>query len=54
MEKALINAIAESVENFSASSVSRIAKELDEKVEEFLKRSIEHPIEYLFVEFEEI
>jgi putative transposase len=38
------------IENFSASSVSRIAKELDEKVEEFLKRPIEHPIEYLFVD----
>lgn len=38
------------VENFSASSVSRIAKELDEKVEEFLKRPLEHPIEYLFVD----
>jgi putative transposase len=38
------------IENFSASSVSRIAKELDEKVEEFLKRPIEHPIKYLFVD----
>ena len=38
------------LENFSASSVSRIAKELDAKVEEFLKRPIEHPIEYLFVD----
>ena len=38
------------IENFSASSVSRIAKELDEKVDEFLKRPIEHPIEYLFVD----
>jgi putative transposase len=38
------------IENFSASSVSRIAKELDEKVEEFLKRPIEHPIHYLFVD----
>ena len=28
----------------------RIAKELDEKVEEFLKRPIEHPIHYLFVD----
>jgi putative transposase len=38
------------IENFSASSVSRISRELDEKVEEFLKRPIEHPIEYLFVD----
>jgi putative transposase len=38
------------IENFSASSVSRIAKELDEKVDEFLKKPIEHPIEYLFVD----
>jgi putative transposase len=38
------------IESFSASSVSRIAKELDEKVEEFLKRPIEYPIEYLFVD----
>jgi hypothetical protein len=34
----------------TASSVSRIARELDEKVEEFLKRPIEHPISYLFVD----
>jgi transposase-like protein len=38
------------IENFSASSVSRISRELDEKVEEFLKRPIERPIEYLFVD----
>lgn len=38
------------IENLSASSVSRIARELDEKVEEFLKRPIEHPIHYLFVD----
>jgi putative transposase len=38
------------IEDLSASSVSRIAKELDEKVEEFLKRTIEHPIHYLFVD----
>jgi transposase-like protein len=38
------------IEELSASSVSRIAKELDEKVEEFLKRLIEHPIQYLFVD----
>ena len=38
------------IEELSASSVSRIAKELDEKVEEFLKRPIEQPISYLFVD----
>ena len=38
------------IEELSASSVSRIARELDEKVEEFLKRPIEHPISYLFVD----
>lgn len=38
------------IEDLSASSVSRIARELDEKVEEFLKRPIEHPISYLFVD----
>jgi len=38
------------IESLSASSVSRMAKELDEKVEEFLKRPIEHPIHYLFVD----
>lgn len=38
------------IEDLSASTVSRIAKELDEKVEEFLKRPIEHPIKYLFVD----
>ena len=38
------------VEYLSASSVSRISKELDEKVEEFLKRPIEHAIPYLFVD----
>jgi len=38
------------IENFSASSVSRMAKELDEKVEVFLKRPIEHPIPYLYVD----
>ena len=38
------------IEELSASSVSRIAKELDEKVEEFLKRPIEHSIHYLFVD----
>jgi putative transposase len=38
------------IEDLSASSVSRIAGELDEKVEEFLKRPIEHQIYYLFVD----
>jgi putative transposase len=38
------------LENLSASSVSRISRELDTKVEEFLKRPIEHPIPYLFVD----
>jgi putative transposase len=38
------------IEDLSASSVSRISKELDDKVEEFLKRPIEHPIPYLFVD----
>jgi putative transposase len=38
------------IDDLSASSVSRIANELDEKVEEFLKRPIEHPIYYLFVD----
>lgn len=38
------------IEDLSASSVSRIAKELDEKVEQFLKRPLEHPIHYLFVD----
>ena len=38
------------IESLSASSVSRIAKELDEKVEEFLKRPIEHPIPYIYVD----
>ena len=38
------------VEDLSASSVSRISKELDAKVEEFLKRPLEHPFPYLFVD----
>ena len=38
------------IESLSASSVSRISKELDEKVEEFLKRPIEHPIPYIYVD----
>lgn len=38
------------VERLSASTVSRIAKELDEKVTEFLKRPIERPIPYIYVD----
>jgi putative transposase len=38
------------IEDLSASSVSRISKELDERVEEFLKRPIGHPIPDLFVD----
>jgi transposase-like protein len=38
------------LENISASEVSRIAKELDEKVKEFLERSIEDKIRYLFMD----
>jgi transposase-like protein len=38
------------LENISASEVSRIAKELDEKVKEFLERPIEGGIRYLFVD----
>jgi putative transposase len=38
------------VGEISAFSVSRIAKELDEKVNEFLSKPIEHEIPYLFVD----
>ena len=38
------------VERLSASTVSRIAKELDEKVAEFLKRPIERPMPYIYVD----
>ena len=38
------------LETISASEVSRIAKELDEKVKEFLDRPIESEISYLFVD----
>jgi len=38
------------VENVSASTVSRISKELDQVVDEFLKRPIELPVRYLFVD----
>ena len=34
----------------SASSVSRITKELDGKVSEFLSKPIEHEIPYLFID----
>jgi putative transposase len=38
------------LEDISASEVSRIAKELDKLVKEFLERPIEEPIPYLFVD----
>jgi len=38
------------VERLSASTVSRIAKELDEKIAEFLRRPIERPIPYIYVD----
>jgi putative transposase len=38
------------VGEISASSVSRITKELDEKVEEFLSKRIEHEIPYLLID----
>ena len=38
------------IEDLSASSVSRISKELDEKVAEFLKRPIEYAVPYIFVD----
>lgn len=38
------------LEDISASEVSRIARELDEKVKEFLERPIEDEIRYLFVD----
>jgi transposase-like protein len=38
------------LENISASEVSRITKELDEKVKEFLERQIEEKINYLFLD----
>jgi putative transposase len=38
------------LDQLSPSSVSRISKELDEKVNEFLKRPIEHHIMYLYVD----
>jgi putative transposase len=44
----IMNALG--IEGISASSVSRINKELDEKVEEFLSKPIDHEIPYLFVD----
>jgi transposase-like protein len=38
------------VGEISATSVSRITKELDEKVEEFLTKPIEHEIPYMFID----
>jgi putative transposase len=38
------------LENISASEVSRIAKELDEKVNEFLQKPIEGEVDYLFLD----
>ena len=38
------------LENISASEVSRITKDLDEKVKEFLERQIEVKINYLFLD----
>ena len=38
------------VGEISATSVSRITKELDEKVEEFISKPIEHEIPYMFID----
>jgi len=38
------------LDQLSPSSVSRISKELDENVEEFLKKPIEHPITYFYID----
>ena len=38
------------LENISASEVSRISKKLNKQVNEFLKRPIEGPIPYLFID----
>ena len=38
------------LENITASEVSRIAKKLDEDVEKFLKRPIEEPTPFLFID----
>jgi len=51
VERALVNAIAESyLQGVSTRRVQDISQELDEKVDEFLKRPIEHPIPYLYVD----
>ena len=47
MEKIMI---ALGVEGISAYSVSRITKELNEKIYEFLSKPIEHEIPYLFID----
>jgi transposase-like protein len=47
----LIAAIAESyLQGVSTRRVQDISQELGEKVDEFLKRPIEHPIPYLYVD----
>lgn len=38
------------LENISASEVSRIAKKLDEEVQQFLNRPIEEPIPFLYID----
>lgn len=38
------------LEGISASTVSRLGKELDDLVEEFLKRPIEVPVHYLYID----
>jgi putative transposase len=38
------------LENISASEVSRIAKKLDEEVQEFLNRPIEEPMPFLYID----
>ena len=38
------------VKRTSASPVSRITKELDENIEKFLSKPIEHEISYLFID----
>ncbi len=53
-EKALVNAIIESylqgVNQISAPSVSKVARELDVKVTEFMERTIDSHIPYLYVD----
>jgi putative transposase len=38
------------IECLSASTVSMMANELDEKISEFLKKPIESPIPYIFID----